>query len=92
VPRANPGYWEKKLARNVERDAKVTQALTAAGWTVVRIWEHEPAAAAADRITEAVAATSPEPDKSPPFAGRGRGSNSYATSRTRRAAGLLTTR
>ena len=58
VPRANPGYWERKLARNVERDAEVTQALTAAGWTVVRIWEHEPAAKAADRIAETVAATS----------------------------------
>jgi DNA mismatch endonuclease (patch repair protein) len=59
VPRANPGYWERKLARNVERDAEVTQALTAAGWTVVRIWEHEPAAEAADRIAETVAATRP---------------------------------
>jgi len=58
VPRANPGYWERKLARNVERDAQVTKALTAAGWTVVRIWEHEPATEAADRIAETVAATS----------------------------------
>lgn len=54
VPRANPDYWERKLARTVERDARVSERLCNAGWTVLRIWEHVPAEQAADRIAEAV--------------------------------------
>jgi DNA mismatch endonuclease (patch repair protein) len=41
VPRANPAYWDAKLARNVERDARNTGLLRGAGWTVLRYWEHE---------------------------------------------------
>lgn len=41
-PKANPAYWNAKLARNVERDARNTALLVAAGWTVLRHWEHEP--------------------------------------------------
>lgn len=40
-PRANAAYWVPKLARNVERDRRVDIALRGAGWTVIRIWEHE---------------------------------------------------
>ena len=47
-PRANTHYWAAKLERNVLRDRRVDQALRAAGWTVLRIWEHVgPAEAAA---------------------------------------------
>lgn len=55
VPRTNPGYWERKLARTVERDARVTEQLQHAGWDVLRIWEHVPAELAADRIVDALA-------------------------------------
>jgi DNA mismatch endonuclease (patch repair protein) len=41
MPRTNREFWENKIARNVARDAAVTGQLTAAGWRVVRIWEHE---------------------------------------------------
>ena len=41
TPRANTGYWQPKLARNVARDRAVDAALAAAGWLVVRAWEHE---------------------------------------------------
>ena len=34
-------YWTPKLARNVERDRAADETLAAAGWHVVRIWEHE---------------------------------------------------
>lgn len=34
------GYWTAKLDRNVARDQRVTSSLEAAGWCVVRIWEH----------------------------------------------------
>jgi DNA mismatch endonuclease, patch repair protein len=40
-PANNTWYWEPKLARNVERDRAADAALDAAGWRVVRIWEHE---------------------------------------------------
>ena len=41
-PAVNIGYWDPKLRRNVERDRAADTALAAAGWAVVRIWEHEP--------------------------------------------------
>jgi DNA mismatch endonuclease, patch repair protein len=56
TPRTNTGYWIPKLARNRERDGRVTGALEKAGWTVLRIWEHEPPEAAASRVIEAIKA------------------------------------
>lgn len=41
VPRANGSYWGPKLERNVARDRAVDDALAAAGWRVLRAWEHE---------------------------------------------------
>jgi len=52
-PKVNTGYWSVKLARNVARDAVVNQELQDAGWTVVRVWEHEPIEKAAARIERA---------------------------------------
>jgi DNA mismatch endonuclease (patch repair protein) len=40
-PRNNAAFWRKKLARNRARDRKVNRTLRAAGWRVLRIWEHE---------------------------------------------------
>lgn len=54
MPRSNEAFWQAKLTRNQERDAAVNEALAKAGWTVVRIWEHEENAAAADRVESAV--------------------------------------
>ena len=54
MPRSNEAFWQDKLARNRERDATVNELLAAAGWTVVRIWEHEEIDAAADRVESAV--------------------------------------
>jgi DNA mismatch endonuclease (patch repair protein) len=53
-PRTNTGWWTAKLTRNAGRDREVTATLTADGWTVVRVWEHEPPAAAAARIAAAL--------------------------------------
>ena len=38
-PTTNRPYWDAKFARNLERDARNNVALTAAGWTVLRVWE-----------------------------------------------------
>src|SRR5690348_13275007 len=57
MPRANRDYWEPKLARNVERDQQVAAALRGAGWTVIRIWEHETLEMATGRILVALRPT-----------------------------------
>ncbi len=40
-PRSKRDFWANKLADNVARDRRQTLALEAAGWKVVRAWEHE---------------------------------------------------
>ncbi len=37
----NKEFWQKKLARNVERDKEVNDELTEAGWLVLRFWEKD---------------------------------------------------
>lgn len=39
MPKTHRAYWEKKIARNVARDRRVTRTLQEKGWNVVRIWE-----------------------------------------------------
>lgn len=41
IPHHNREYWERKLARNQQRDAAVNLYYQTLGWTVLRIWEHE---------------------------------------------------
>jgi len=53
-PKNNAQWWAEKLAGNVTRDRDTDTRLTDAGWTVVRIWEHENPAVAADRVQEAL--------------------------------------
>lgn len=53
-PTANESYWSPKLRRNVERDRRVDEALSLAGWNVVRVWEHESPEDAAGRIERLV--------------------------------------
>ncbi len=40
-PRGRASFWAEKLTANVERDRAQTLALLAAGWRVLRYWEHE---------------------------------------------------
>ncbi|PRY29032.1 T/G mismatch-specific endonuclease [Pseudosporangium ferrugineum] len=53
-PTTNEWYWAPKLRRNMERDRLANAALTAAGWQVVRIWEHEPLEVALTRVKNAL--------------------------------------
>jgi DNA mismatch endonuclease (patch repair protein) len=41
APSVNGWYWNPKLERNRQRDARVTAALEAGDWRVLRFWEHE---------------------------------------------------
>ncbi|MCA1840043.1 MAG: very short patch repair endonuclease [Actinomycetota bacterium] len=34
-------YWDKKIARNIERDKLATAALRESGWIVIRIWDFD---------------------------------------------------
>lgn len=56
-PANNTWYWGPKLSRNVERDRTADAALTAAGWRVVRIWEHEAVPAAVASVIAALDAS-----------------------------------
>jgi DNA mismatch endonuclease, patch repair protein len=58
-PAANTWYWEPKLRRNVQRDRAADEALAAAGWQVVRVWEHESLEAAVTAVTDALDRTRP---------------------------------
>ena len=53
-PKTNHAFWEDKLSRNVARDRETDAALRAAGWHVIRCWEHEPVEGAATRIVNAL--------------------------------------
>ena len=48
------GYWHAKLERNASRDRRNDVALKAAGWLVVRVWEHEPPDRIVERVRELV--------------------------------------
>ncbi|MYA17423.1 MAG: DNA mismatch endonuclease Vsr [Gammaproteobacteria bacterium] len=38
-PTSRPAFWEEKLLRNRERDARVRGELHAAGWRCLTVWE-----------------------------------------------------
>jgi DNA mismatch endonuclease (patch repair protein) len=50
--KSNAAFWTAKIAANRARDADTTQRLRQAGWTVIRIWEHDNATAAANHIQQ----------------------------------------
>lgn len=49
-PKTNAEFWAKKYSTNRARDRQTDQLLKDAGWTTIRIWEHEDLLAAAARI------------------------------------------
>ena len=53
-PKANADWWRSKLERNMARDRETTEHLLAAGWTVLRFWEHEAPEEVAVRVAAAV--------------------------------------
>jgi len=53
-PRANAAFWRTKLEANVRRDRDTDARLADAGWTVIRVWEHEDPHEAAARVVRVV--------------------------------------
>jgi len=39
-PKANAAFWREKIEGNLARDRRADRTLRAAGWRVLRIWEH----------------------------------------------------
>lgn len=54
-PKQNAEFWRAKIVANQERDRDTDARLKADGWTVVRVWEHEPPNEAASRIARIIA-------------------------------------
>lgn len=50
----NSSFWSNKIRDNKERDVSTDAALFAAGWTSLRIWEHEEPELAALRVRRLV--------------------------------------
>ena len=41
VPSNMSPFWLEKIGRNIARDRRLTRQLMAAGWKVIRVWEHD---------------------------------------------------
>lgn len=54
VAATNAKFWAEKVESNRARDQDTDCRLAAAGWTSIRVWEHEDPNAAAERIREVV--------------------------------------
>jgi DNA mismatch endonuclease (patch repair protein) len=50
----NSDFWNEKIAANRARDAETSEKLLAAGWTVIRVWEHDDPAAAVEQIDQLI--------------------------------------
>lgn len=59
LPKTNTEWWRLKFEVTKARDLRNNHALQSAGWTVIRVWEHEDPRDAADRIEQAVRPPAP---------------------------------
>jgi DNA mismatch endonuclease (patch repair protein) len=61
APVTNRGYWAAKVEGNRQRDASTASRIEDAGWRVIRVWEHEDAAEAAQAIARLIRPSAPDP-------------------------------
>jgi DNA mismatch endonuclease (patch repair protein) len=54
--KANAAFWAEKIITNQARDRDTDRRLQEAGWTVVRIWEHDDPQRAATQIQATIEA------------------------------------
>jgi len=57
LPKRNRSWCAAKLGENVKRDGQTDRQLVDAGWTVIRIWEHESVEIAVERVVAALGIT-----------------------------------
>lgn len=50
----NAGFWQRKVDEDRSRELETDKALAEAGWAVLRFWEHDNPAAAAEVVARAV--------------------------------------
>ena len=55
-PKTNAAWWRRKIQKNQDRDRDTDRQLRAAGWSVIRVWEHDDPETAAMQILKAVRA------------------------------------
>ena len=53
-PKKNADFWKNKILANKSRDRDTNRRLKQAGWTVIRIWEHESPETAAKKIAKKI--------------------------------------
>jgi len=53
-PKRNAAFWQHKIETNKLRDADTDARLAEAGWTVIRVWEHEDPTEAAEGIARVI--------------------------------------
>jgi DNA mismatch endonuclease, patch repair protein len=68
-PKRHTDYWSRKIARNRARDRDTTARFEAAGWRVVRVWEHDDATQAAEMILRMVKTAGATQEQDSPTAG-----------------------
>jgi DNA mismatch endonuclease (patch repair protein) len=62
--KSNAQWWQEKIDANRLRDRDTNRRLRALGWTVLRVWEHEPIGRAADAIERSVSKILSRPGRS----------------------------
>ena len=50
----NTDWWEAKLETRCSRERRATAELDGLGWTLIRVWEHETASEAAQKMVSAL--------------------------------------
>lgn len=65
TPKSNRDWWTEKIQKNQRRDRDTNHRLRQEGWSVVRVWEHECADKAAERIEANVRKRVTDLDRSP---------------------------
>lgn len=64
-PKKNAEWWRQKIEANRLRDADTDLRLRHAGWQVVRVWEHETALVAYERVVAALSSELADPRQAP---------------------------
>ena len=57
MPKSNRDFWERKIARNRERDSEVQQKLSNMGWHSITLWECQLKPAKREKSLESLAHT-----------------------------------